>query len=72
MCILKEVFSTVSELSLLAMCVFKLVVVVMCVVSSMLVVVRVVLHSARCLDLSLVIPLGEVLRLLKLNVVPLC
>lgn len=42
------------------------------VASSALVVVKVVSHSNRCLVLSLVIPLGEVLRLLKLNAVPLC
>lgn len=41
-------------------------------VSNALVVVKVVSHSDRCLVLSLVIPLGEVLRLLKLNAVPLC
>lgn len=66
------VLVTVSDDSLLAMAVVSDRVVVCCVLSSVLVLRRVWLNVVLCLLRSRVIPLGDVLRLLILNAVPLC
>lgn len=64
--------STVRDLSLVAIPVVSLPVVVICSPSIVCVVPNVLLNSPLCLVRNRSIPLGDVLRLLKLNIVRLC